>query len=78
MVFRNLCVLVLWTKVASALERLRNLSFLSQCRAVMYTYYELKECRPKLKRIKKMLEENMFSGQCCEEDEEHQGKKVNR
>ena len=39
-------------------------------------YYEVREIRPKLKRLKEMLGENMFSGNECEDDEYHQGKKV--
>ena len=39
-------------------------------------YYEVREIRPKLKRLKEMLEENMFSGNESENDDYHQGKKV--
>ena len=39
-------------------------------------YYEVREIRPKLKRLRELLEENMFSGMECENDEYHQGKKV--
>ena len=33
--------------------------------------------KPKLKKLQFLLQENVFSGMECEEDEDHQGKKVN-
>ncbi|KAJ8306366.1 hypothetical protein KUTeg_016911 [Tegillarca granosa] len=41
----------------------------------LYNYYELRPCKPKLKKLKQLLEENMFAGKECENDEHHQGKK---
>ncbi|XP_041359133.1 sister chromatid cohesion protein DCC1-like isoform X2 [Gigantopelta aegis] len=43
--------------------------------SVLYKYYELRPCKPKVKKLKKLLEQNEFSGKECEEDEEHQGSK---
>lgn len=42
----------------------------------MNNYYELRPCKPKVAKLKKLLEENMYSGKECEEDEQHQGHKV--
>lgn len=38
-------------------------------------YFELRPCRPKLRRLKKLLEENRYDGPLYEDDENHQGKK---
>nr|XP_022317947.1 sister chromatid cohesion protein DCC1-like isoform X1 [Crassostrea virginica] len=43
--------------------------------SVMNNYYELRPCKPRISKLKKLLEENMFSGRECEEDEQHQGHK---
>lgn len=43
--------------------------------SVMNNYYELRHCKPKVAKLKKLLEENMYSGKECEEDEQHQGHK---
>ena len=39
-------------------------------------YYEIRPIRPKLDRLKHMLEENKYSGDECENDEHHKGCKV--
>ncbi|XP_029641247.1 sister chromatid cohesion protein DCC1-like [Octopus sinensis] len=39
------------------------------------TYYEMKPCKAKLEKLRHVLEENIYSGQECEDDEAHQGKK---
>ena len=39
-------------------------------------FYECRPCKPKLQKLKTLLEENPFSGVAYEEDEDHQGKKV--
>ena len=43
---------------------------------MLYKYYELRPCKPKVKKLKELLEQNEFSGKECEEDDEHQGPKV--
>ncbi|XP_078318948.1 sister chromatid cohesion protein DCC1-like isoform X2 [Crassostrea virginica] len=43
--------------------------------SVMNNYYELRPCKPRISKLKKLLEENMFSGRECEDDEQHQGHK---
>lgn len=35
----------------------------------MNNYYELRFCKLKVVKLKKFLEENMYSGKECEEDE---------
>ncbi|XP_062611315.1 sister chromatid cohesion protein DCC1-like [Saccostrea cucullata] len=47
----------------------------SKVTSVMNNYYELRPCKPKVSKLKKLLEENMYSGRECEQDEEHQGHK---
>ncbi|XP_045159558.1 sister chromatid cohesion protein DCC1-like [Mercenaria mercenaria] len=42
---------------------------------VIHTFYELRPCKPRLAKLRTMLQENQYSGQACEEDEDHQGKK---
>lgn len=42
---------------------------------VIHTFYELRPCKPRLARLRAMLEENQYSGQASEEDEDHQGNK---
>ncbi|GAB1603365.1 Hypothetical predicted protein [Argonauta hians] len=39
------------------------------------TYYEMKPCRARLEKLRHLLEENVYSGEECEEDETHQGNK---
>ncbi|XP_063402344.1 sister chromatid cohesion protein DCC1-like isoform X1 [Mytilus trossulus] len=46
-----------------------------QVTSTKYNYYELRHCKPKVKKLRLLLEENMYSGKECEEDEEHQGGK---
>lgn len=46
-----------------------------QVNSVIHTFYELRSCKPRLAKLRTLLEENPYSGQACEEDEEHQGKK---
>lgn len=46
-----------------------------QVTSTIHNYFELRHCKPKLKKLRMLLEENMYSGKECEEDEEHQGKK---
>ncbi|XP_070556984.1 sister chromatid cohesion protein DCC1-like [Ptychodera flava] len=40
-----------------------------------HEYFELRPCRPKLKRLKQLLEENRYDGPLYEDDDSHQGKK---
>ncbi|ESP05567.1 hypothetical protein LOTGIDRAFT_208569 [Lottia gigantea] len=47
----------------------------NQVTSVLQTYYELRPCKPKLKKLKEVLERNPYSGKECENDEHHQGKK---
>ena len=41
-----------------------------------HEYYELRKIKPRLKRLRELLQENVYSGWECEGEEEHQGKKV--
>lgn len=41
----------------------------------LQTYYEMRPVRPKLEKLKLLLEKNQYSGQECEEDSEHLGPK---
>ncbi|XP_056017772.1 sister chromatid cohesion protein DCC1-like [Ostrea edulis] len=43
--------------------------------SVMNNYYELRPCKPRVAKLKKLLEENMYSGKECEKDDQHQGHK---
>lgn len=52
--------------------------YLKKVISVMNNYYELRPCKPRISKLKKLLEENMFSGRECEEDEQHQGQKVRK
>lgn len=42
----------------------------------MHTFYELRVVKPRLRKLRTLLSENQYSGAACEDDEEHQGKKV--
>ncbi|XP_060593222.1 sister chromatid cohesion protein DCC1-like [Ruditapes philippinarum] len=42
---------------------------------VIHTFFELRPCKPRLAKLRTMLNENPYSGQASEEDEDHQGKK---
>ena len=42
----------------------------------MNTFFELRPCKPRLLKLRNLLEENPYSGQASEGDEDHQGKKV--
>ena len=44
--------------------------------SVVHDYFELRPTKPRLKVLRQMLDENPYSGEECEEDEEHNGKKV--
>lgn len=46
-----------------------------QVTSTIHNYFELRHCKPKLRKLRMLLEENMYSGKECEEDEEHQGRK---
>ncbi|KAK3092052.1 hypothetical protein FSP39_024775 [Pinctada imbricata] len=48
---------------------------ITQVTSVMHNYYELRPCKPKVKKLKSLLEENKFSGMESENDESHQGQK---
>ncbi|XP_064605372.1 sister chromatid cohesion protein DCC1-like isoform X2 [Liolophura sinensis] len=43
--------------------------------SMLHSYYELRRCKPRLKKLKELLEENYYSGKECEEDEDHHGNK---
>ncbi|XP_013396721.1 sister chromatid cohesion protein DCC1 isoform X2 [Lingula anatina] len=43
--------------------------------AILYNYFELRPIKPRLKKMKELLEENVYSGPECEEDENHHGRK---
>ncbi|KAL8615987.1 hypothetical protein ACOMHN_014949 [Nucella lapillus] len=43
--------------------------------SVVHDYFELRPMKPRLKKLRQMLEENHYSGRECEEDEHHQGNK---
>lgn len=43
---------------------------------MLHKYFELRPCKPRLKKLKELLEENYYSGKECEEDEDHHGTKV--
>ncbi|KAK6179587.1 hypothetical protein SNE40_011911 [Patella caerulea] len=47
----------------------------NQVTSVLNNYYELRPCKPKVKKMKELLEKNLYSGKECEQDEQHQGKK---
>ncbi|KAL5006003.1 hypothetical protein ScPMuIL_017161 [Solemya velum] len=47
----------------------------SQVLSVLHTYYELRECKPRIHKLKSLLEENHYSGRESERDEKHQGRK---
>jgi len=42
----------------------------------MHTFFELRPAKPRLLKLRTLLAVNQYSGPSCEEDEEHQGKKV--
>ena len=44
--------------------------------ALKYQYLEIQSILPKLKRLKELLEKNMYNGEECEQDDEHMDKKV--
>ncbi|XP_025111078.1 sister chromatid cohesion protein DCC1-like isoform X1 [Pomacea canaliculata] len=46
-----------------------------QVSAVLHKYFELRIIKPRLQKLKHLLDENQYSGQECEEDPQHQGKK---
>ncbi|KAK7490469.1 hypothetical protein BaRGS_00018255 [Batillaria attramentaria] len=43
--------------------------------SVLHDYFELRPVKPRLRTLRHLLEENLYSGHECEEDEQHQGKK---
>ena len=43
MVFKNICVLVLWTKVALALEKLKDNHTMNKTKAQIVSYYLISE-----------------------------------
>ncbi|XP_076462802.1 sister chromatid cohesion protein DCC1-like [Babylonia areolata] len=43
--------------------------------SVLHDYFELRPVKPRLKKLRQMLDENHYSGRECEEDEQHQGNK---
>ncbi|KAL3869842.1 hypothetical protein ACJMK2_042474 [Sinanodonta woodiana] len=46
-----------------------------QVTSTLHSYYELRQCKPKLKKLKTILEENPYNGWENEEDSEHRGNK---
>lgn len=49
---------------------------LPQVSCVLHEYFELRPTKPKLRKLRLLLDENQYCGRECEEDELHQGKKV--
>ncbi|XP_046353468.2 sister chromatid cohesion protein DCC1-like isoform X1 [Haliotis rufescens] len=43
--------------------------------SVLDKYFELRPCKPRLRKLKALLQENQYSGRECEEDEDHRGRK---
>ncbi|XP_021378871.1 sister chromatid cohesion protein DCC1-like isoform X2 [Mizuhopecten yessoensis] len=43
--------------------------------SVLQNYFELRPCKPKVKKLKMLLEKNMYNGKESEEDEEHMDEK---
>ncbi|XP_033736716.1 sister chromatid cohesion protein DCC1-like [Pecten maximus] len=46
-----------------------------QVTSVLHNYFELRPCKPKVKKLKLLLERNMYNGKESEEDEEHMAQK---
>lgn len=42
----------------------------------MHTFYELRKMKPRLQKLRSLLEENPYAGQVAEGDVDHQGTKV--
>ena len=51
---------------------------LEKVSSVQNSYLELRPCKPRLKRLRGLLDECPYSGHECEIDPEHQGKKVGK
>ncbi|XP_052257411.1 sister chromatid cohesion protein DCC1-like [Dreissena polymorpha] len=46
-----------------------------QVNSVMHTFYELRKMKPRLQKLRSLLEENPYAGQAAEGDVDHQGTK---
>ena len=66
----------LWEKPQSLKHCVLCLFRSVQVFSVVHDYFELRPIKPRLQMLRQMLNENQYSGEECEEDEEHKGKKV--